>query len=202
MQQQGNNPINNVMGHAAPPPLVRAGIQSSSMRYVLNKPVIVIDLNKRITFVLTFLIRSNPGSYSSVPISHTPMYNPVNSNASHSNQIRHFYGSQRSSNTSQIQQQQQMVSVPQGQQSYGGQTLQNGNTNGRMTNTQQRNALRNAAALAAPASEIIDLSSPPSSPTPQNDSSRANGNPWDLKRIAERPWGHDTQNNAAYKVNK
>lgn len=144
---------------------------------------------------------SNSGSYSNVPMNHTTMYNPANATVvSHSGQIRQFYGGQRSVSAGHVPPPpQQMISISQAQQSYGPQSMINV-VNGRMTNTQQRNVLRNTAVLT-PASEIIDLSSPPSSPTPQNDLSRANGNPWDLKKIPERPWGHDQQNNAAYKVN-
>lgn len=131
-------------------------------------------------------------------MNHTTMYNPASATVvSHANQLRQFYGSQRSISTGHIQPQQQMITISQAQQPFGSQSIQNLNS-GRMTNTQQRNAMRNST---VPASEIIDLSSPPSSPTPQSDSSRANGNPWDLKKIPERPWGHDQQNNAAYKVN-
>lgn len=119
------------------------------------------------------------------------------------NQIRQFYGNNpRSNNGNQVQvqqQQQQQINSSLVQQAYGTHVPVN-SSNARVTNTQQRNALRNiAAAVTTQASEIIDLSSPPSSPTPQNVQSN---NGWELKRIPDRPWGHDTSNNVAYKVNK
>jgi len=126
---------------------------------------------------------------------------------SHSNQMRQLY-SQRASNLNQAQQQQlqhqqqqqQIITTPQIQQSYNGQSV-----HGRLTNTQQRNALRNVGPIViTPATEIIDLSSPPSSPVPttlQETNPRPNAG-WELKRIPERMWAHDTSNNAAYKVNK
>jgi len=140
------------------------------------------------------------------------MYNPMtNGNVmSHSSQMRQFYN-QRSNNNQaqqqqlqqqqiqQIQQQQQIITTPQTQQPYSGQSV-----HGRLTNTQQRNALRNAGSVVvAPPLEIIDLSSPPSSPGPpavQENPLRPNIG-WELTRIPERMWAHDTSNNAAYKVN-
>jgi len=86
------------------------------------------------------------------------------------------------------------------QQSYSGQSVHD-----RLTNTQQRKALRNAApvAIALPL-ESIDLTSPPSSPIPptvQKNSVR----PiiaWELMRIPERMGReHGTPNDAAYMVN-
>jgi len=134
------------------------------------------------------------------------MYNPMtNSNVmSHSSQMRQLY-TQRAINNNQPQQpqlqqqqiqQHQQMTTPQTQQSYSGQS-------GRLTNTQQRNALRNVGPIViAPATEIIDLSSPPSSPVPpavQESSIRPNVG-WELTRIPERMWAHDSSNNAAYKV--
>lgn len=139
----------------------------------------------------------------------TTMYNPMtNGNVmSHSNQMRQFY-TQRSNNNQaqqqqlqqqQVQQQQQINTISQTTlQSYSGQSV-----HGRLTNTQQRNALRNAGSVVvAPPTEIIDLSSPPSSPVPPTvqENPRANIG-WELTRIPERTWAHDTSNNAAYKVN-
>jgi hypothetical protein len=183
---QGSSLINGAGHVVPPPPLVRAGNTA---------PVI-----------------GNTVSYSNVvPISQcmTTMYNPMtNSNVnSHSNQMRQFYN-QRANNSQaqhqqlqqlQIQQQQQIITTPQIQQSYSGQSV-----NGRLTNTQQRNALRNVGSIViTPPTEIIDLSSPPSSPVPptaQENSLRPNVG-WELTRIPERMWAHDTSNNAAYKVN-
>jgi len=121
--------------------------------------------------------------------------------------MRQLY-TQRAINNNQAQQQQlqqqqiqqhQQITTPQTHQSYSGQSV-----HGRLTNTQQRNALRNVGSIViAPATEIIDLSSPPSSPVPpavQETSLRPNIG-WELTRIPERMWAHDTSNNAAYKVN-
>jgi len=130
------------------------------------------------------------------------MYNPMtNGNVtSHSSQMRQFYNQRSNNGQAQQQQlQQQQITTPQTQQPYSGQS-----GNGRLTNTQQRNALRNAVPAAiAPPLEIIDLSSPPSSPVPpavQENPVRPNIG-WELTRIPERMWAHDTSNNAAYKVN-
>lgn len=136
----------------------------------------------------------------------TTMYNPLNNSnvMTHSNQMQQFY-TQSASNISQtdqqqIQQQQQINTTPQIQQSYNGQSM-----HGRLTNTQQRNALRNVGPIViTPATEIIDLSSPPSSPVPptvQETSIRPSVG-WEITRIPERTWAHDSSNNAAYKVNK
>ncbi|CAI6370675.1 unnamed protein product [Macrosiphum euphorbiae] len=87
------------------------------------------------------------------------------------------------------------------QQSYSGQSV-----NDRLTNTQQRKALRNAAPVAiAPPSEIIDLTSPSSSsipPTVQKNSLRPIIT-WEAIRIPERIWRESvTLNNVAYKIQK
>lgn len=150
----------------------------------------------------------------------TTMYNQMtngNVMSSHSNQMRQFYTGQRTNSNGpsqqQIQQQlhqqlqqqqQQIITVPAVQPSYGGQSMTVNGTNARITNTQQRNALRNMPITTPPVSEIIDLSSPPSSPgPPQTSQDTVRTMPgWELKRIPERPWGHDSQNNAAYKVSK
>jgi len=135
------------------------------------------------------------------------MYNPMtNGNVmSHSNQMRQFYT--QHSNNSQAQQQQQQIEqqqqniiiTPQPQQSNSGKSV-----HGRLTNTQQRNALKNAGPVAnAPPIEIIDLLSPPSSPVPpavQENSLRPRIT-LEITRIPERAWEHDTANNVAYKVN-
>ncbi|VVC25665.1 Hypothetical protein CINCED_3A006315 [Cinara cedri] len=177
LMHQGNTPINNVAGHAPPPPLVRAGLQ---------QPVPIV----------------NSGSYSNGSINSTSMYSPSNSNVSHSSQGRQFYGAPRSSSVVQVQQQQQQPMINQSQQSYGAQSLLGGNTNTRMGNNQQRNILRNAT-LTVPPSEIIDLSSPPPSPPPQQDLSRTNNTQWTLKRIPENSaqWQQNS-NGAAYKIQK
>lgn len=133
---------------------------------------------------------------------------------SHSNQLRQFYSGQRSNSggvhsQQQILQQQQLphqiITVSQTQQPYGSQSMTLNSSNARVTNTQQRNALRNIAhVVTASDSEIIDLSSPPSSPTPQalpHETIHSNLE-WELQGIPERPWVQDTSNNAAYKVNE
>ncbi|XP_008185792.1 uncharacterized protein LOC100167868 isoform X2 [Acyrthosiphon pisum] len=183
---QSSSLVNSASHVVPPPPLVRAGNST---------PVI-----------------GNTVSYSNVvPISQciTTMYNPMtNSNVmSHSSQMRQFYN-QRSNNNQaqqqqlqqqQIQQQQQIITTPQTQQPYSGQSV-----HGRLTNTQQRNALRNAGSVVvAPPLEIIDLSSPPSSPVPPTVQENPRSNiAWELTRIPERMWAHDTTNNAAYKIQK
>lgn len=165
---------------------------------------------------------SNPMSYTNViaslnqPI--TTLYNNTMANnnvMSQSNQMRQYYNGQRPNNSGQvqqpqqqqqqhqqqqqlIQQQQQLITAPQ-VQSYGNPTLPVVGSNARTTNTQQRNALRNIT--TAPASEIIDLSSPPSSPGLQTPPESVRiSSVWDLKRIPERPWGQESVSNAAYKV--
>ncbi|CAI6359283.1 unnamed protein product [Macrosiphum euphorbiae] len=87
------------------------------------------------------------------------------------------------------------------QQSYSGQSVHD-----RLTNTQQRKALRNAAPVAiAPPSEIIDLTSPSSSsipPTVQENSLRPIIR-WQMMGIPERMGReHGTLNNVAYKIQK
>jgi len=141
---------------------------------------------------------------------------------SHSNQLRQFYSGQRSNSggvhsqqqiLQQQQQQQQLqqqlphqiITVSQMQQPYGSQSMTLNGSNARVTNTQQRNALRNIAHVITPSdTEIIDLSSPPSSPTPQAAPQETvhNNYGWELKEIPERPWVQDSSNNAAYKVNE
>lgn len=158
----------------------------------------------------------------------TNMYNHMtnggNVMSSHASHMRQFYGGQRSIGSGQMQhhqqqqqqqlqhhsqqqQQQHLIASAQAQQQqYGRPSMTNGGavgSNGRITNTQQRNALRSS--VTAPASEIIDLSSPPSSPGPSAQSSdqisRVSPS-WDLKKIAERQWGSpEASHNIAYKVN-
>lgn len=151
-----------------------------------------------------------------MPISQpmTTMYNPMTNNSvmSHTNQLRQLYSGQRS-NVSGVHSQQQMQQIQQQlqhqivtvqtPQPYGGQSITLNGSNARITNTQQRNALRNVASvITASDSEIIDLSSPPSSPTPQIPLQETGNNQgWELQRVPERSWVHDTPNNAAYKVN-
>lgn len=130
---------------------------------------------------------------------------------SHSNHVQQFYRTQTQLNSNnnqapQHQQQSYVLSATQSQPAYNNQSMSvNGSNGGRVTNTQQRNALRTAAsATNVPPSEIIDLSSPPSSPPPQpvaQDTIRTNGG-WELKKIPERPWAHESPNNVAYKVHK
>jgi len=137
---------------------------------------------------------------------------------SHSNQVQQFYN-QRPSNNSQTQQQVQQHQQQQQQQQQQPQQQQQQQTittpqvqaysnptsvHGRLTNTQQRNAIRNVAPVViTPATEIIDLSSPPSSPapTPVQDTPLRPNVGWELNKIAERMWAQDSTNNAAYKVN-
>ncbi|XP_050064024.1 uncharacterized protein LOC114128389 isoform X2 [Aphis gossypii] len=166
---------------------------------------------------------SNTVSYSNtVPISQcmTIMYNPVPSSSvmSHSNQMQQFY-IQRPSNNSQAQQQQvqqhqqqlqqrqhqpqqlqQIIITPQVQPYSGPRSVMHG----RLTNTQQRNAIKNVAPVVnTRATEIIDLSSPPSSPTP-TPVQYAPLSPnvgFKLKRIPEHTPEHST-NNAAYMIYK
>lgn len=142
----------------------------------------------------------------------TTMYNPMSTSStiSHSNHVQQFYRTQTqlNSNNNQAPQQQQQsyaLSATQSQPTYNNQPISVNGSNGRVTNTQQRNALRTVtSATIVPPSEIIDLSSPPSSPPPQpvaQDTVRTNAG-WDLKKIPERPWAHETSNNVAYKVHK
>lgn len=120
------------------------------------------------------------------------VYPMMTNNTLTNSQMRQFYNNQRAGG-----QNQQMLTQY-------GQTIQTSGANARIVNTQPRNALRNVTSAAtAPVSEVIDLSSPPSSPIPQSattDTRRFDG--IELKRIPERPWRHETSNNAAYKVNK
>ncbi|CAH1711528.1 unnamed protein product [Aphis gossypii] len=186
---QGNNSSMSSGSHAIPPPpLVRANNTA---------PVI-----------------GNTASYSNtVPVTQPTMYNPVPSSSvmSHSSQNMQQFYNQRPSNTSQAQQQQQqqqqqpqqqqqIITTPQ-VQPYSSQT----SMHGRLTNTQQRNAIRNVAPVViTPATEIIDLSSPPSSPapTPVQDAPLRPNVGWELKKIPERMWAQDSSNNAAYKIQK
>ncbi|XP_029341362.1 uncharacterized protein LOC115033248 [Acyrthosiphon pisum] len=174
------------LGHFVPPPLL---VRASSAAPVIGNTV----------------------SYSNiVPISQciTTMYNlTTNVNVmSHSSQMRQFYN-QRSNNNQaqqqqlqlkQIQQQQQIITTPQTQQPYSGKSV-----HGRLTNTQKRNTLKNAGTVVvAPSLEIIDLSSPPSSPVPptvQNNPLLPD-NIWELTRIPEQISRLDTSNNAPYKI--
>ncbi|XP_060856646.1 uncharacterized protein LOC132934356 [Metopolophium dirhodum] len=133
----------------------------------------------------------------------TTIYNPMtNSNVmSYSNQIRQVY-SQRAINNSQPQQQlqqqqQQIITTHQTQQSYSGQPVY-----GRFTNTQQRNTLRNIGPIIT--TEIIDLSTPPSSPIPSPEPEtflRPNVG-WELTRIPERTFLQGSSTSAAYKIQK
>lgn len=142
----------------------------------------------------------------------TTMYNPMSTSStiSHSNHMQQFYRtqSQLNSNNNQAPQQQQqsyVLSATQSQPAYNNQPISVNGSNARITNTQQRNALRAVTSAAnVPPSEIIDLSSPPSSPPPQpiaQDTIRTNSG-WELKKIPERPWAHESSNNVAYKVHK
>jgi len=117
-----------------------------------------------------------------------------------SNQIQQVYG-QRAINNSQAQQQlqqqqQQIITTPQTQHSYSGQPVY-----GCLTNTQQRNALRNVAPIIT--TEIIDLSTPPSSPdsSPEPENSLRPNVGWELRRIPERIFLQGSSTSAAYKVN-
>ncbi|XP_050526068.1 uncharacterized protein LOC126896918 isoform X2 [Daktulosphaira vitifoliae] len=137
----------------------------------------------------------NSVSYASTPMNQqmTTMYNPiVNNNVmSTNNQLRQFYNSQRG--------QGQIINP----QSYG-QPIPVGVPNSRLSNTQQRNTLRNIAPNTSvpQASEIIDLSSPPSSPVPPPHPTQDPNRGWELKKIPERSWGTDTSSNAAYKIQR
>lgn len=142
----------------------------------------------------------------------TTMYNPMSTSStiSHSNHMQQFYRTQTqlSSNNNQVplqQQQSYVLSATQSQPTYNNQPMSLNGSNARVTNTQQRNALRTVtSATNVPPSEIIDLSSPPSSPPPQTiaqDTIRSTVG-WELKKIPERPWAHESSNNVAYKVYK
>jgi len=123
---------------------------------------------------------------------------------SHSNQIRQIYHQRGNNNIQaqqQIQQQQQqkhLITTPQAQQLYSGQPVY-----GRFINTQQHNTLRNVGPIViTPATEVIDLSTPPSSPVPStvHETSLGTDVGWELTKIPERIWPHHTSNSAAYKV--
>ncbi|XP_050440186.1 uncharacterized protein LOC126845547 isoform X2 [Adelges cooleyi] len=171
----GNQMLQNnghMNAHNQPPPLVR----------VTNTTTPVVG---------------NPVSYANASMNQqmTTMYNQmVNNSAMPTNgQIRQFFNSSQRG-------QGQMITP----QSYG-QPMPTSVPSSRMSNTQQRNNMRNINPAPVPvqASEIIDLSSPPSSPAPPSqppvqDQSRG----WELKKIPDRAWGHDSQNNAAYKIQK
>ncbi|KAE9525153.1 hypothetical protein AGLY_014567 [Aphis glycines] len=191
----GNSLMNGGNYVIPPPPLVRV----NSMAPVIGKTV----------------------SYSNtVPNSQciTTIYNPVPSSSviSHSNQIQQFYNQYPSNNSQARQQQMQQQQVQQHQQQQQQQQQQIITTqvqpyrgpisvHGRLTNTQQRNAIRNVAPFVfTPASEIIDLSSPPSSPapTPVQDARLRPNVGWELKKIPERIWAQGSTNNAAYKIQK
>jgi len=148
-------------------------------------------------------------------IYNTPLSNSNNGSTAHSNQMRHYYNSQRSNNNGQALQQlhllqQQQITNPQVQppsySSQSNQSMLNNGSNARITNTQQRNALRSVTPnIITQNNEIIDLSSPPSSPVPQtvvHDTNRSSEG-WVLKRIPERTctWANDPPNSATYKVN-
>lgn len=141
----------------------------------------------------------------------TTVYNPMTNgnDMSHSNQIRQLYGLHAINNSQahqqlqqrQIQQhqqqQQQIMTTPQTQQSYRRQPVY-----GRFTNTQQRNTLRNVGTIGITIStEIIDLSTPPSSPvhsTVQETSVHPNVG-WEFTRIPNQMWTQSTLS-SAYKV--
>jgi len=149
---------------------------------------------------------SNTVSYSNVPISQCmTTVNPqmTYSNVmSHSNQIRQLYN-QRAINNVQAQQQiqqQHLVTTPQTQQLCSGQPVY-----GRFSNTQQRNAFRNVTPIVTTsATEVIDLSTPPSSPIPipstVHEAFLHTDVGLELTRIPERMWPHQTSNSSAYKV--
>jgi len=104
---------------------------------------------------------------------------------SHSNQMR--------------QQQQQIITTPQIQPHNGPTSV-----HGRLTNTQQRSAIRNVVPVVInSAIETIDLSSQPSSPapTPLQDAPHSSNNEFIVINIPERTEAQDSTNNAAYKVN-
>jgi len=119
---------------------------------------------------------------------------------SHSSQMQQqLYRTQLSSNGHALQHQQSYVlATTQSQPTFNSQSMTMNGSNARVTNTQQRNALRAAAAASTiQPSEIIDLSSPPSSPVPQTTAPDNVG--WELKKIPERPWANDAPS-VAYKV--
>lgn len=141
----------------------------------------------------------------------------TSSSISSSSQMRQYYRPQPTNNHANqglLQQQPQQLHQPQqllqpqvitnqSHPTYNLPVITNGTTNARVTNTQQRNALRNSVQTTSiPASEIIDLSSPPTSPVPQPavlDTVRSTPG-WELKRMPERSWQHDSPNSIAYKV--
>lgn len=120
---------------------------------------------------------------------------------SHSSQMQQqLYRTQLTSNGHALQQQQQsyVLATTQSQPTFNSQSMTMNGSNARVTNTQQRNALRAASvASTIQPSEIIDLSSPPSSPAPQTTAPDNVG--WELKKIPERPWANDAPS-VAYKV--
>lgn len=119
----------------------------------------------------------------------------------HSSQMRQVYT--QCSINSQAQQQQleqkQTITTPKTRKSCSGQSV-----GGRYTNTQQNYTLRNIGPIVTdPPSEIIDLSSPPSSPVSPTmlENSLIYNIGWTLKRIPERMIVQDPLNIVAYKVN-
>jgi len=119
----------------------------------------------------------------------------------HSSQMRQFYTqcSIDSQGQQQQLQQKQIITAPKTRNSYSGQSV-----SGRYTNTQQRNALRSIEPIVtAPPSEIIDLSSPPSSPVPPIilENTLIPNIGFKLKRIPEQITVHGQLKIVAYKVN-
>jgi len=117
----------------------------------------------------------------------TTMYNPMtNSNViSYSNQIRQ--DNQRAMNNSQAPQQQLQYRHQQ-----------------RFTNTQQRNAFRNIRPIISiPVTEVIDLSSPPSSPAPTmlHETIFSTNTATQLRKSTKQISLYNASNNPAYKVN-
>ncbi|KAL4082973.1 hypothetical protein QTP88_023969 [Uroleucon formosanum] len=118
----------------------------------------------------------------------------------HSSQMRQVYT--QCSINSQAQQQQleqkQTITTPKTRKSCSGQSV-----GGRYTNTQQNYTLRNIGPIVTdPPSEIIDLSSPPSSPVSPTmlENSLIYNIGWTLKRIPERMIVQDPLNIVAYKI--
>jgi len=126
---------------------------------------------------------------------------PSNNSQAQQQQVQQHQQQQQQQQHSRPQQQQQIITTPQVQPYYSGPT----SVQCRLTNTQQRNALRNVAPIViTPATEIIDLSSPPSSPapTPVQDAPLRPKGGFKLKKIPERTVTQDSDstNNPAYKV--
>lgn len=97
------------------------------------------------------------------------------------------------------QHQQEINVIPQIQQPHSNMT--ENSSNNQITPTQHRNASRTSRIVIMP-TEVIDLTSPPSSPAPLQISPDYVQNiiGCELIRIPERLWGQDIQDDAAYKV--